>query len=112
MRNLQTRLVDLLLPVEQEVEVERPRALGRDTGTVSPEGPLQLEQCIQEAPGREAVSSSAAPFRKRGWSRLPTGSVFRSVETRRTFVSGRWRSRPRAALSVPSRSPRLEPRPT
>src|SRR5436190_617472 len=52
-RNLEAGLVDLLLPVKQEVEVERARALFRGGEAVAPECPLQLEHGAEQAAGRE-----------------------------------------------------------
>src|SRR5207247_1594684 len=58
------------------------------------------------------VSSAAAPFRKRGWSRIgPTGSVSLNDETATISTSGFALSRSSAARKVCSRSPRLDPRP-
>jgi len=51
MRNLEERLVNRGIPVEQEVQVERARALCRCRTPVSTEGALQLEECAQQRPG-------------------------------------------------------------
>src|ERR687892_760815 len=66
----------------------------------------------RRSPAARSVSSAAAPFRNRGWSRQPTGSVSRSRETATTSIPG---SAPRSSTALriaPSRSPRLAPRPT
>src|SRR5581483_1838808 len=52
------------------------------------------------------VTTSAAAFRKRGWSSTPHGSVSTTGERRRAPIS------PAADRIRPSRSPRFEPRPT
>jgi hypothetical protein len=53
-RNLQARLVDHVLPVEEEVEVECARALGRNRRPVPPERALQLQQPAEQTAGGEA----------------------------------------------------------
>src|SRR5207244_13202669 len=52
-RHLQERLVDGRVAVEQEVEVERARALRRRLAAVSPKGALQLEHGAEKRPGRQ-----------------------------------------------------------
>ena len=58
-----------------------------------------------------SVSTAAAPFRKRGWSRKPTGSVSRSVETATTSIPSCSPRRSSARAIVSARSPRLAPMP-
>ena len=53
MRDPEARLVDLLLPVDQQVEIERPRALGRDSRTVAAETRFDCEEEVEERPGRQ-----------------------------------------------------------
>src|SRR4051794_28705909 len=55
------------------------------------------------------VSRAAAPLRKGGWSRYPTGSVSRSIETAATWTPGTASSSASAARIVASRSPRFAP---
>ena len=53
MRKLEARLAYLLRVVEQEIEVERPRALGRPGRPVPPEAGLDSEQQVEEIPWGE-----------------------------------------------------------
>src|SRR5436190_18808086 len=62
--------------------------------------------------GESSVSRAAAPLRKFGWSRYPTGSVSRSDETATTSIPSSARRRSSAAAICRSGSPRLEPMPT
>jgi len=50
MRDPEARLVDLLLPVNQQVEIDGPRALGRDSRAVAAEAGLDGEEEVEVAP--------------------------------------------------------------
>ena len=109
--DLQVFLVDLGISEEQEVEVERPRALSRSRRAVPAVTGLDDEQQVEELAGRQQISRTATPFRKRGWSRYPTGSVSSSVDTARSSTPGVAASSARAERIVSSRSPRFAPSP-
>ena len=53
MRDPEARLVDLLLPVDQQVEIERPRALWRDGGPIAAETGLDGEEKVEERARRQ-----------------------------------------------------------
>jgi len=64
MGDLEPRLVDLGLAVEEQVEIERSRALGGDEGPVSPEPGLDGEQEVQELSGLEAALEGRGPVQE------------------------------------------------
>jgi len=53
MWNFETGLRDLLLFVEQQIEVERPRAVRRRSATVATERPLEGKQGVEQLARRE-----------------------------------------------------------
>ena len=68
-RNREPRLVDRLVAVEQEVEIDRPRARSASSRAgLAAELVLDLEQPSRSPRGGSSVSTSTTPFRKRGWS--------------------------------------------
>ena len=65
-------------PVEEEVEVDRARP---DAGTPSRVRPSERSissRTSSSSRGASSVSTATAPFRNRGWSTTPSGSVSRS----------------------------------
>jgi hypothetical protein len=54
MRDFEPWLRDGLVPVEQQVEVERPRALPRGNTSVSAEDTLQLEEHLEQCAWRKS----------------------------------------------------------
>ena len=110
MRDGEPRLVDLLVPVEEQIEVERARAVLAGDADAA-EALLGREKPVEELARDSVVSSSAAPLRKSGCGPTPTGSVSRSVETATTSMPSSSASASRAARIVASRSPRFAPRP-
>ena len=113
MRDPEPRLVDLCVSVEQEVEIERPRALGRHGRPVAAEAGLDGEEQVQELPRRQRRSRGPRPRSGSAADRDSRRAPYRRAWRRR-------RPRPRraaassasAARIVDSRSPRLEPSPT
>jgi hypothetical protein len=53
MRDPEARLVDLLFPVDEQIEIERPRSLGRDSRPVAAEAGLDGEEEVEERPRRQ-----------------------------------------------------------
>jgi subtilisin family serine protease len=71
MRELEARLADLLRIVEQEVEVERPRALGRPGRPVPPEPGLDGEQEVEEVPWGELGPELSCPVEEARLVEIP-----------------------------------------
>jgi subtilisin family serine protease len=80
MGDLEPRLVDPGLAVEEQVEIERPRALGGDEGPVPPEPRLDHEQEVEEIPGRQAALEGGGPVQE---TRLVGVAKGRRVDERR-----------------------------
>jgi subtilase family protein len=63
--NAEPRLVDLDASVEQEVEIERPRAVGRGRVAVAAEASLDREEQVEELPRRASGLEGRDPVQER-----------------------------------------------
>jgi subtilisin family serine protease len=54
MRDVEPRLVDFRVSIQEQIHVDRPRAAGRNAAAVAPEGALDLEQRLEQPPRLEA----------------------------------------------------------
>ena len=104
MRDPEPRLVDLRVPVEQEVEIERPRPLGRDGRPVAAEAALDGEEQVEERARRQARSRGRRPRSGSGADPDSRPAPYRSA----------WRRRrprlPSAARELRDRSADASPR--
>ena len=113
MRHLQAGLVDPLVPVEQEVEVERPRAAGRACPRVRPNSRLDPKQQLEELARRRAMSR-ARPRRSGTSAGRSPGRPDRSraaTTRRRPRRRGSLRGARLQRVVCRSRSPRLAAEP-
>ncbi len=66
MWNLKAGFVNSLIAVEQQVEVERARAIRSSSGTVAAKGALDLKQCIQQfARAKRSFESNHSVYKPR-----------------------------------------------
>ena len=110
MRHRETRLVDDRVAVEEQVEVDRARAVALAATRSRPSRRSTSSRSSSSARGSSSVSSATAPFRNAGCSTGPHGlGLAQATRRRRRRHPAHAPSSSTARRIVASRSPRFAP---